>query len=478
MLKNSDKSQTVQSDKGTQSMQIGRQTTRNIFLLICALTAFAGVSCEHNRANSSSATVVSVDPYSTPRESFTVADFKEGFSAEQAYELSAEWSLTKFLDVTASGAYSYVNLAEFLPTSVVRRDGPVAVLETVINEDVGDIGLEDNNGNTVTLDQMLHVDDTWVRGVTILHEGRIVYEAYPGMQRTDNHVWMSNAKILASLLIGQLEDEGKIDVHQTIETYVPDTEGTAWENVSILDVLNMQSGLELEENPATRKGDTPFGRFVRAEAGLPNAAGEMQTHNQALFAIPKLSEPGTAFEYSSANTQMLGLVIESITNQRLADVLTDRVWSKAGMVGDATLALSPQGNGIIHGLISSRLEDMAKIGLLYTPSWNKTASHKIVSDNMIRTIQTAGIPENYLKGTLGPRLVKQFREQPVANTYQWDAVFADGDFYKGGMNGQGLYVSPGRDLVIAWFAASGAEIDMEAYARKIAKSISCNNVSC
>ncbi len=55
----------------------------------------------------------------------------------------------------------------------------------------------------------------------------------------------------------------------------------------------------------------------------------------------------------------------------------------------------------------------------------------------------------------------------MANSYQWDAVFADGDFYKSGMNGQGLYVSPDKDVVIVWFATGFAEIPMEAYARKI-----------
>ena len=36
-------------------------------------------------------------------------------------------------------------------------------------------------------------------------------------------------------------------------------------------------------------------------------------------------------------------------------------------------------------------------------------------------------------------------------TYQWDAVWADGDFFKYGFRGQGLYISPTRDLVVAFF---------------------------
>ncbi|WP_171181876.1 serine hydrolase [Ruegeria sp. HKCCA4633] len=411
------------------------------------------------------------DPYATPREDFSIRDLRNGYSAKQAYDLSSEWNLQKFLDITEAGAFSYMNLAEFLPSSVIRRDGAVAMLATNFNDAIGATSVPGADGNAVSLDEMINADDSTVQGVMVLHNGEIAYEAYPGMRRTDNHVWMSNAKILSSLLIGQLEDEGKIDVQKTVGDYVDGTKGTAWENIKVIDVLNMQSGLDLEENPLSRKGDTPYGRFVRAEVGVPNEEGVLQTHNEALFAIPKLREPAEAFEYSSANTQMLGLVIEAVTNQRLGEAITERVWSKAGMTGDATLALSPQGNGIIHGLISSRLIDMAKIGLLYTPSWDKTASDRIVSEKMIDTIQTAGVAENYMKGTLGPHLSEAFREQPMANAYQWDAVFADGDFYKSGMNGQGIYVSPGKDAVVVWYATGGASIDMEAYARAIVTSL-------
>ena len=411
------------------------------------------------------------NPYAVPREDFSIRALQQGYSAETAYELNSQWTLQKFLDVTEAGAYSYMHLAEFLPHAVIRRDGPVAMLAVSLNGAIGDTSLEDTDGTPVTLDQMVNAADSPVQGIMVLHRGEIAYETYPGMRKTDNHVWMSNAKILSSLLIGQLEEENRIDVQKTVGHYLDDAKGTAWENIKVLDVLNMQSGLDLEENPASRKGDTPYGRFAKAEAGVPNSKGVVESHNEALLSIPQLHEPGNAFEYSSANTQMLGLLIEAITGVRLNEALTERVWRHSGMAGDGLLGLSPQGNGIIHGLVSSRLEDLAKTGLLYTPSWDKTASRRVVSKSMVETIQSSGTEENYMRGTLGPHLADAFRERPQFNSYQWDAVFADGDIYKSGMNGQGIYVSPERDVVIVWFATGGAAIPMEAFARTIAKSL-------
>ena len=96
------------------------------------------------------------------------------------------------------------------------------------------------------------------------------------------------------------------------------------------------------------------------------------------------------------------------------------------------------------------------------------AAHQIVPDSLIANIQKGGHPDNYLKGRVGTMLSENFGDTRLTNSYQWDAVFADGDFYKGGMNGQGLYISPGKDVVIAWFAKDYTEIPMEAFARAIA----------
>jgi CubicO group peptidase (beta-lactamase class C family) len=56
---------------------------------------------------------------------------------------------------------------------------------------------------------------------------------------------------------------------------------------------------------------------------------------------------------------------------------------------------------------------------------------------------------------------------PSTNHWQWDAVWSDGDFYKGGVFGQGLYVSPAKDLVIVWFSTAVSN-DLTQYARQIA----------
>ncbi|AQQ69498.1 hypothetical protein Mag101_10190 [Microbulbifer agarilyticus] len=374
------------------------------------------------------------------------------------------------MNITESGAYSYFHLPEFLPHALITRDGPVAELSRAPSQIVGDTSLSVNNKD-IRFEDMITSLDSPLQGVMVVKNGKVVFEKYPGMRRTDRHVWMSNAKVFAGLLIAMLEEEEKIDVQKTVSAYLDETQKTAWADIKVIDILNMQTGLDLEENPASRSGNTPYNVFVRSEVGLPAPDGKTYTHNQALYKIPKLREPGERFEYSSANTQMLGLIIEAVTQKRLAELISEKIWMKSGMEGDATLGLSPQGNGIIHGLISSRLDDMARFGMLFTPSWKLLSKEQIISDAIIKKMQSSGTSDNFLKGSLGPRLTDEFREQPLFNSYQWDAVFEDGDLYKSGMNGQGLYVSPTTDTVVVWFSTGFPEIPMEAFSRTIVQRL-------
>lgn len=396
---------------------------------------------------------------------------QQGYTADQAKELNANWTLGQFLGITPAGGYSYLHLAEQFPTAVIYRHGPVKELPVDRRSRLGDISVPTADGVT-TLNQLVAEPSTPLRGLVVIQNGAIVFERYPGMRVFDNHVWMSVAKPIASLLIAQLEDEGLVDVNQTVASYVTDAEGTNWESIKIIDVLNMQTGLDLVEDASQRANkNSGFARFMLAEAGLANADGQLQSHDEALFAIGPLKPPGKAFEYSSANTQMLGLIIEAVTGERLADVITKRLWMKVGMQGDAQLGLSPQGNGIIHGLVSSRLMDLARFGLLYTQSWGVVANERLVSAPALSKIYSSGAVANYTKGTIGRRMAAIFGESGITNAYQWDAVFTDGDIYKGGMNGQGLYISPADDIVIAWFANGYTATPVEAIARSLVKTL-------
>lgn len=107
---------------------------------------------------------------------------------------------------------------------------------------------------------------------------------------------------------------------------------------------------------------------------------------------------------------------------------------------------SPDGVALAHGLVSSRLCDLARYGMLFTPSWDKVASARVVTPEIIKRIrQGVRTKKFYRDGFDGPVFISCLNDDTmISNSRQWDAVWPDGDFWKAGIMDQALYVSPDR----------------------------------
>jgi CubicO group peptidase (beta-lactamase class C family) len=165
---------------------------------------------------------------------------------------------------------------------------------------------------------------------------------------------------------------------------------------------------------------------------------------------------------------MLDLLVERVSGQRVAEFVSDRVWSKLGAEGDAIVALNLDGRAGMYGMFSSRLRDLARYGMLYTPSWDVVATERVVPQSLLDRIRDGCRPEIFESGV--PLGMDPGGERPRCNSRHWDAIFPDGDFFKLGARGQGLYISPARDVVVAFFSTT-TELGWESYARAIAKTL-------
>ena len=97
--------------------------------------------------------------------------------------------------------------------------------------------------------------------------------------------------------------------------------------------------------------------------------------------------------------------------------------------------------------------------MAFTPSQKKFGKGTILPDDVIRKFQTGLRPEMYSRGAMGAPIQEAFWRLPgLANRYQWDIVTPDGDFFKAGLGGQGLYISAATDAVVAFFS-TGTMVD-------------------
>ena len=228
-------------------------------------------------------------------------------------------------------------------------------------------------------------------------KGRIVFEQYPGMREADAHVLASAAKVTASLLVDVFIEEGKIDEQKTLGDYVPEFRGSVWEQIKVIDVMDMSTGLDTVDGPAHFVNpDSVIARMLRAEIGEPYK-GNVETMLEVMKEAKPTSEPGEYFTYSSTATQALALLAEAVSGQTWAEAFDRRIWSKMGVEGPFQVHLTPDGIAMAHGLLSMRLRDLARFGMLYTPSWHKIAAEQIVTPEILE--QTRTIIENRVNAT-------------------------------------------------------------------------------
>jgi CubicO group peptidase (beta-lactamase class C family) len=395
---------------------------------------------------------------------------RNGFTPALAAELRARHNYLEGLKAGDVSLYGFLNVAEFLPTAVIHRSGPVVDLQQAPNVDIGRVRAFGEAGE-MSLDEYLVHPASRAQGMLVLHRGRIAFERYPGMREYDSHLWMSCGKTAASLIIALLEAEGKVDVDDPIETYLAGFTGTAWQGVTVLDILDMATGLDIEEDETTRADlNSALNRMTLAASRLPNVRGQIERVADVVASAERRRAPGEVLEYSSLTTHVLVSLAETIEQRRWSDIFQARVWSRMTVDGDMLIAVTPdEGTAIVHGLCSTRLRDFGRYGLLYTPSWRKAARDQVVTASYLRTIQNGGRPNLLARSRRRTLLAGMFGgDVPVANSRQWDGIFEDGDLWKAGLCGQGLYVSPGKDLVIAWFSTV-VHTDLPVYARAIAQ---------
>ncbi|WP_428618052.1 serine hydrolase domain-containing protein [Shewanella sp.] len=375
-----------------------------------------------------------------------------------------------------ASTYFNMRVSEFLPTAILpSRQGVMALAKApmpAIGKVKADMMSVSKLKGPLSLDQFLE-QASFAQGFLVVHQGKIVYEKYPRIRQEDHHLWMSCAKPMASLVIDQLISEGKIDQHKPITTYLPDFKGTSWDGVTTRDVMDMATGMDIEDTTESRFDPNNIARRVyESEFGFENKTRGVENLRDVLRSTPKKDEPGLAFNYASGLTQMLVILAEEVEQDRWAQIFDRRVWSKVGAEGALQLHLTPDGIAAVHGLVSSNLRDFARFGMLYTPSWQKIATEQVVSKEILDRIHSEVRSHEFIMaGFDGPVFADRVgTDDFIANSRQWDLVWPDGDLMKFGLMGQGLYVSPTRDLVIVYFNVNNEDLSAHRFVRPIATS--------
>ena len=234
-------------------------------------------------------------------------------------------------------------------------------------------------GKKVTFEEFLAATQT--NAFLVIRDGKITYEKYLN-GKTESTVLPSYsvAKTMTSLVIGQLVDEGTLNESDTFVKYLPEFKaGTSFDKVTIKDLLDMNSGIGVSDN------------YPSGPSGWGVAIAQMYATTDMNFFLNNnrkmREEPGTFPEYRSVNTQMLGLIIQEVTGNKLADEFSDRIWKRVRADYDATWNVDKVGgHEKAFCCFNATARDYARVGQalmngmpdIASPSWIARLSTPVV----------------------------------------------------------------------------------------------------
>ena len=362
-------------------------------------------------------------------------------------------------------AWNFKNLHLIFPTATVYRDGPVSTLDYDLMDEIADFVVDTPAGKTGFRD-LIYSDQATTMGMVILHKGRIVFEHYPRMEEYEKPVYWSVTKIFVSSVLSILEDRGLVDVSKTIENYLPRLKGTSFEGITVRNILDMAPGIDcpeeyVDKNACYYRYSMGIGDGYRLDTAPDNPYDFV-----ADLDAPEWREQGTSFDYSGINTFVLGWLVEELAGMPFHDALSKEVWMHIGAEADASIFAPRYGIPVHHGGLLAKMRDVARFGLLFTPSYEVVTDRRIFSERYIEIIRNGGNPALLANGRYPIPEGTDIKH----NVYQWDLVFDNNDFYKGGWAGQGLLVNPDRDVVAVYtgyFKEDQSEVDMLPILRRV-----------
>jgi CubicO group peptidase (beta-lactamase class C family) len=280
---------------------------------------------------------------------------------------------------------------------------------------------------TLPLDVDAYMQGQRSAALIILHDGQVRLERY-GLDFGPDGRWtsFSVAKSITSTLVGAAVKDGHIrSMDDKVSDYIAEMKGSAYDDVSIRQLLTMTSGIDWNEDYGDPNSDVARFNNHQPEPGVDALVSYLRQ-------LPRAEPAGTRWLYSTGETNLVGVLVMRATGKPLAEYLSEKIWVPAGMEQKATWILSKTGQEISGCCIQAATRDYARFGQ-FVLDGARVNGQSIVPEGWLTEATTArtgiGLPGR-------------------GYGYQW-WTYDDGTFAARGIFGQGIFIDPERRLVIA-----------------------------
>ncbi|MBQ6957296.1 MAG: serine hydrolase [Bacteroidales bacterium] len=271
------------------------------------------------------------------------------------------------------------------------------------------------------------VDDHAYNGTpfafVVLHEGAIVAERYrEGITADTRLLSWSMGKSFTNALVGLMAGDGLVDIHAPMD--IPQWQDDNRKAITLNDLMQMQSGLEWNENYGNR---SDVNLMLHREEDM------------GLFALskPLMAKPGTHWYYSSGSTNIVMRYLRGkfASDTEFLAYIRSRLFEPLG-IRNACFEPDMSGTPVGSSYLYVTARDYARFGQLY------------LDDGLVGPMRI--LPEGWVSYTATPAS----DSQGGYGAFFWlnqnkKCPDAPEDMFScQGHDGQEIYIIPSRDLVV------------------------------
>ena len=324
-----------------------------------------------------------------------------------------------------------------------RHGQPLASYQTAQGSDLADL-FEANYADGFLV----------VQGDTILSE-----HYFGGFDGDDQHLWFSMTKSLVSALFGMLVQAGSVNLDQSPADYIPELQGSAFARVTIQQVLDHTTALDFRENYTDPESD--FFRYYAPALGMiyqPGAA-DVSPEQEEIYGVHDFlvrfvgpaagAEPGAAFEYNSANADVLGWLLARLMDRPLNEAISDYIWRHIGAEHDAFIAVDRAYMPVATGGFNATLRDAARFGMMVRDGGVFDGKRLLPAGWLDAMLSIS----NRDLGNMSDNGVYAKMPWSAYKNMWWILDASAGEFCAVGIHGQVLYINRAADAVMVWYSS-------------------------
>lgn len=354
--------------------------------------------------------------------------------------------------------WAFRNAGAPMHVVMIPREDPIYPLEHRPADSIGSTFYLDLLNQKMSFDQIF--EQNYADGLVVLQGNKILHERYFGdFKGNAQHIWFSMTKSLVSAAFGLLVDQGKVDLRASPVKYIPELKDSGFERVSIQNILDHASALSFKENYTDQESDfavhyaptLSMGWMPGAADASPDDTKIFGTHDFLTHFIKpdQALKPGEAFDYNSANADLLGWLVARISGSSLQDFIQANIWAKLGAEHDAYIAVDRAYMPVATGGMNSTLRDAARFGMMMRDGGVFNGEKVIPKDWVDAILNISAKTRNNMVNNA------KYGSDPWSAYHNmwWVLNAKSGEYCAVGIHGQVIYINRSADTVMVWFSS-------------------------